>query len=45
MACACKNKRSANASVKKTPIRSTNTASNGKTALGNGKRIIRREIK
>lgn len=45
MACACKNKRNANAVVKKNPIRTTSTASNGKAALGSGKRIIRREIK
>lgn len=44
MACACKNKRNANAAIRKSPIRSTNTASNGKAALG-GKRIIKREIK
>lgn len=45
MGCSCKNKR--NASVSKTPTRTTRTASNGKTVVPKNpqKRIIKREIK
>lgn len=45
MACACKGKK--NVGVHKTPVRTSNVSSNGKSAstMRNGKRIIRREMK
>jgi len=45
MGCSCKGKK--NVSATKTPVRSSRTASNGKSVSANNsqKRIVRREIK
>ena len=45
MGCSCKGRK--NASVTKTPVRSSRTASNGKSISSSNsqKRIVRREIK